>query len=510
MPCGAITRRELVRFAGSAALAMAIPARATALGADTTPGTLVIATAGAAGTLDPALATTAASYDLVMVVYERLVAYDDEGQPQPQLAESWETLDDLTHVFTLRAGVTFHNGQPLTADDVKWTFERIKDPATASSWARKFEPIDAIDSDGDRVVTFHLSSPYGPFMAALASPWGSIVPSTSEPLDLATTMVGTGAFMLEELSDEEAMLARAPAYWQPDLPILDQLTWRTIQMEADRLAGIRDGKLELATLADPASVEAARTSDSVLVLEQETTDIHLLGLNCAQAPFDDENVRQALSRAIDRQAIVDTVFASKGQVTGPIAPTMGDWAQPVHQLPYYSVDREEARALLEEAGKMDVAFTILVAESHRELAGMAEAIRDQLGEIGVSAGIESLDQAAFDTRVQEREFEAFVDVGTSGNDPDSALYPTCYTGGPLNVYQFSDEEVDKLLDDGRNTADHETRKAIYQNLEVALADASPAIFVGTRVAWFATLDTVGGFRPSASQSWDTLKETSDS
>jgi peptide/nickel transport system substrate-binding protein len=453
--------------------------------------------------------TATSSFELLSVVYERLVRFDDDGQPQPELAESWENPDELTYVFTLRAGVTFHDGKELTADDVKFTFDRIKDPATASSWATQFEPVDTIESDGAQTVTFNLKSPYGPFLATLSSAYSSIVPMTEAAIDFNTTMVGTNAFQLEEATaDVETILTKNGAYWQADQPVLDQLTYRILPDEATRLAAVRTGEISLTTLADPVSVDSATSSEGVVVIEQESTDYYLLGLNCARAPFDNVSVRQAMSKAIDRQAIVDAVFFGKGRVTGPIVPTLGDWAQPIEQLPNYKVDTDGATALLEEAGQADLTFKILVGQLFPEFINIALVIQDQLKDIGVTVELEQVEWGTFIDRWVARDFDAFVSYNGSGNDPDRALYPAFYTDASVNAFQFSSEDVDMLLDAGRTTGDREARLGTYQQVEVAIADAAPAIFISTRMAYFAERDNVAGFAPSASQTWDTLKVTS--
>ncbi len=506
-----INRRDLVKIAGASGVALAAgsPAVLGIHAQESTTNELIIGKSAEAVGYDPAIVTATSSIELLSVVYERLVSFDDEGAAQPELAESWDSPDELTYVFTLREGVSFHDGKALTADDVKFTFDRIKDPATASSWATQFDPVDTIESDGARTVTFKLKSPYGPFLATLSSAYSSILPMTEEPIDFNTTMVGTNAFQLEEVTaDVETILTKNDTYWQPDLPVLDQLTYRILPDEATRLAAVRTGEISLTTLADPVSVDSATSSEGVVVIEQETTDYYLLGLNCARAPFDNVAIRQAISQAIDRQAIVDAVFFGKGQVTGPLVPTLGEWAQPIEQLPNYKVDPDSATALLEEAGQGGLTFKILVGQLFPEFVNIALVIQDQLKEIGVTAELEQVEWGTFIDRWRARDFDAFVSFNGSGNDPDRALYPAFYTDGSVNAFQFSSEDVDMLLDAGRTTGDREARKGTYQQVEVALADAAPAIFISTRVAYFAERDNVVGFAPSSSQTWDTLKETS--
>jgi peptide/nickel transport system substrate-binding protein len=503
-------RRTLIKLAGGSSVAMlsgAGPVAVLAAQDAGTGGELVIGKGQEAVGFDPGVVTAASSFDLISIVYERLVEFDEAGEPQPMLAESWDIPDDLTYTFTLRQGVTFHNGQPLTAADVKHTFDRIKDEATASPRVAQFTSVDSIEATGDLTVTFHLNEPYGPFLATLSSGFSSIVPA-GDTIDLQSEMVGTGPVILESWKqDTETVLAAFADYRVAEEPKLATLRYRIMPEESARLAAIRTGEIQLTAIADPLTVESAQQSEGVQVLEQDTTDYYLLGLNCAEPPFDDPKVRQALSLAIDRQAIVDAVFFGRGQVSGPIVPTMGDWAQPVGQLPNYTVDRDQAKALLEEAGASDLTFKILVGSLYQEFESIALVIQDQLAEIGVTVELEPVEWGTFIDRWIARDFQSFVSYNSSGNDPDGALYSAFITDGGTNAFQFSDEQVDQLLEEGRATTDPDARKETYQQVETLLAEQVPAVFICTRVGFFALRDTVSGFQPTVAQTWSTLAET---
>lgn len=508
----ALDRRTLIKLAGGSSVAMLAGGAPALVLAQSTPaavasGELVIGKGQEAVGFDPGVVTAASSFDLIGVVYERLVEFDEAGEPQPMLAESWDIPDDQTYIFTLREGVTFHNGQPLTAADVKFTFDRIKDEATASPRVAQFTSIDAIEATDDRTVTFRLNAPYGPFLATLSSGFSSIVPA-DDSIDLQAEMVGTGPFMLESWQqDTETVLTAFADYRVAEEPKLATLRYRIMPEESARLAAIRTGEIQLTAIADPLTVESAQQSEGVAVLEQDTTDYYLLGLNCAEAPFDDPKVRQALSLAIDRQAIVDSVFFGRGQVSGPIVPTMGEWAQPVEDLPNYAVDRDQATALLEEAGAANLTFKIVVGSLYQEFENIALVIQDQLAEIGVTVELEPVEWGTFIDRWIARDFQSFVSYNSSGDDPDGALYSAFITDGGTNAFQFSDAEVDQLLEEGRATTDPDARREIYQQVETLLAEQVPAVFISTRVGFFALRDTVSGFAPTVAQTWSTLSTT---
>jgi peptide/nickel transport system substrate-binding protein len=439
-------------------------------------------------------------------VYENLLIFDDNGAPVGILAESWEQPDDTTYVFTLREGVTFHNGQPLTAEDVKFSYERIMDPEGGSAWTSQFEPVEQIEATDERTVTFTMREPFGPFLAILSSGYAAILPNLPDT-DFQTEMIGTGAFMMQEYTqDTETILAAYPDYWNTGEPKLAGIQYRILPDEPARVAAIRTGEILLTSLVDPISIDTVRADDSLTLIEQPTTDYYLLGLNCAVAPFDDVRVRQALSLAIDRQAVLDAVFFGAGQVSGPVVPTMGEWALPVNELPNYAVDRDAASALLEEAGASDLSFSITVGADRTEFVNIALVIQDQLSEIGVTVELDQVEWGTFIDKWLARDFQTFVSYNGSGNDPDRALYPALITDGSVNAFQFSDPQVDKLLRQGRTQTTQEERHATYNELQVLVAEQAPMIFIGTRVGYFVTTAAVQGFAPTASQTWLTLPE----
>jgi len=510
-----IDRRSLLRTLGGAG-AVTIVRPGLSLAQDASPaaagtGSLTIGKALEPVGLDPALVTAAASFELIAVVYDGLVRLDEAYQPQPGLAESWETPDDTTFVFHLRPGVTFHNGQPLTADDVKFSFERIVNPDTASPWASQFEPIQAIEVVDPQTVRFVLKQPYGPLLATLAATYAVIVPQAEVTArgDLQQTMIGTGPFMLKEMqADTQITLAANPTYWEAGMPKLAEVIYRILPDEAARLAAIRTGEVGLTPLTDTTSVGLADESDGVSVVTFETTDYYLLGINCQKAPYDNPQVRRALSLAVDRQALLDAVFFGQGSLTGSVVPTLGDWGADPATLPYFGPDPEQAKALLAEAGVgAGMTMTILTSPLYPEFNNIALVLQQQLEAVGIAVQLDQVEFGTFVERWRARDFETFVSFNGSGNDPDRALYPVFHTGGSVNAFQFSEPELDTLLEEGRTTLDAARRHEIYQEVQQRVADAAPALFFATRVASFAHRETVAGFAPTAVNVWETLKQT---
>lgn len=472
-------------------------------------GTLIIGKGREAVGLDPHKVTAASSFQIIAQVYNQLIDLNDDYSPAPELAESWENPDDTTFIFHLRQGVKFHNGREMVAEDVKYSFERILNPDTASPWTSQLASIDSIETPDDYTVIIRLSEPYGAFMSTIASTWAAIVPqeAVEEFGDLQKNMVGTGPFMLEEyVPDTRTVLKAFKDYWG-GAPLLDGITYLIIPDEASRLAALRTGEIHMTAIADPTAVGLAARSPGVEVVSQPTTDYYLWGFNTQREPLNDVRVRQALSLAIDRQAVLDAVMFGEGLVSGPIVPTLGEWSLPIDELPFYEPDIEKAKQLLAEAGYPDgFDLTITASPAYPQFISIALVIQQQLKTIGVNATLDQVEWGTFVKKWVDRDFDTFVSYNGSGNDPDRALYPALVTGGSVNAFQFSDPEVDELLQKGRTTVDRAERIKIYHQAEKVIAEKVPFIFLFTRTEYIGLRDNVHGFQLSPVDTYRSLKQ----
>ncbi|MEN8098029.1 MAG: ABC transporter substrate-binding protein [Chloroflexota bacterium] len=472
-------------------------------------GTLIIGKGREAAGLDPHLVTSASSFEIISQVYNQLINLSDDYTPIPELAESWENPDDLTFIFHLNPGVLFHNGREMVASDVVYSFERIKNPDTASPWATQLDKIESMEATDDYTVVFHLSEPYGAFMSTIASTWAAVVPQEEVEAngDLQSVMVGTGPFKLEEYVEETKTVLLAHTDYFEGAPMVDGITYMIIPDEAARIAALRTGEIHLTTLSDGTAAGLAARSEGVSVASQQTTDYYLLGINCAEAPFDDVRVRQALSLAIDRKAVIDSVFFGEGLVSGPIVPTLGEWAIPLDKLSYYEPDPEAAKALLADAGHPDgVAFTITASPRFPQFTSIALVLQNQLKAAGFEATLDQVEWGTFIRKWIDRDFQTFVSYNGSGNDPDRALYPALYTGGSVNAFQFSNEEIDSLLDSARTTVNFDERKAYYSDAVIKISEEAPMIFLNTRTQYVAYGDVVHAFDLSPVDAFRSLKQ----
>lgn len=324
-------------------------------------GTLIVGQDVGPVSLDPILTTAHPAAQIYEHLYSTLVQPDHEtGKIIPDLAESWEVPDPKTHIFKLRQGVKFHSGRALTAEDVKYSFERLLDPKNNAPIRAYVGPIDKIEVLGDYSIKFTHTEVYAPFLNAIADrrPIAIVDRETVEKNDgkLSAVSNGTGPFKLVEyVPDSKVVMERHTPYHEKDLPILDRIEFRIIPDEQSRIAAIRSGEVHLTTLKDPRTAKLVAADPNIVLhkigsLLREGTPV-----NMQREPLGDVRVRQAISYALNRQEMVDTVLSGEGAVSGVFPPLEKEWALPMttENFPTWFHDLEKSRALLKEAGKAD-------------------------------------------------------------------------------------------------------------------------------------------------------------
>ncbi len=234
-------------------------------------GTLVVAVAADPDGLDPHKTVAAATFQITRNIYDTLVQTDEKGRIVPDLALSWApSADGLTWTFTLRQGVRFHNGRTMTAADVKYSFERLLAPETASPRAKDFAVIKSIAAPDDKTVVFELKSPSAAFLSNLAYGWAAIVPQEAAAT-LRDHPVGTGPFQFVEwVKDSHVALKRFDGYFLPGVPYLDAATFRVITDPAARMAALRAGEVDVIPELPAQDVAAVRQDPDLNIIEVST------------------------------------------------------------------------------------------------------------------------------------------------------------------------------------------------------------------------------------------------
>jgi peptide/nickel transport system substrate-binding protein len=435
---------------------------------------------------DPAIVTYSTSFFIAQQMFDSLAEIQPDGEITPALAESWEISDDeLTYVFTLRQGVMFHDGTEMTADDVKFTIDRIRDPATASPRARLYSAVESVEVTGDYEVTFTLSEPFAPLLAALADISSGIVSDEAVEAagaDFFANPVGTGAFKFDNWVEGQSVeLVRNDDYWMEGRPYLDGMTF-TFNSDANaRASAVRAGDVDFLYDASADLVPVFEGDEAVEVYspEGQMSWLYLL-LNIQREPFDDVRVRQAIYWALDRQELSDLPGKSKPLNAGFLPASHWGGTDEV----IYTQDYDRAQELLTEAGVGEgFAFTInsLVGWGFQNCT--AQTIQAQLQPLNIDVTVDIMENGlmAAERDQEDMSSDAAMDamvIGFSGTiDPDERFQQTFLAGGGTNYVDFTDEEIEALAVEARQTSDREERGELYRQAQMRLAEVGPFAFL---------------------------------
>jgi peptide/nickel transport system substrate-binding protein len=463
--------------------------------------------------LDPNLVTAFASHRTLENVYDGLLRYDTEMNLVPDLAKDYETPDPYTVIFTLRDNVYFHNGEKMTVEDVLFTFDRIRDPDFGSPAASYYENVTSIEAIGDNKVEFKLSTPMvNTLLHNFAGVNSSIVSKefVESGANMQVETNGTGPFEITAyVSGDHITLTKNDKYFIEGLPRLDEIVFVIIPEEVSRVSALRNGDVDLATINEPLSLDML-SKDRFTVYRQPVLSYYLLGINNESGPLSDPRVRRALSYAVDREQIIKAVSFGEGSVTGIMNPTVKAWAIPPSEFPEYEYDPHKATMLLEEAGYPDGFEFSITTASRYNFDKIAQVIQAQLSIIGVKVKIDLVEWGIFINKWINIDFESFISLNSGSVSPDLQLYRTFHTEGSTNKFNFSNEKVDELLEEGRRVTDYEERKDIYNELQQILVDQSPILFLYSPNILFASSNAVTGFETMSNESLISLRFTEKS
>ncbi len=465
---------------------------------------------------DPHTISAIAATRVFNQVYESLISFNPDMTFQGVLAESWETPDDTTYIFHLRKGVKFHNGREMTAEDVEYSFNRILgktdagDIGALGSSASYYGGIDTIEVVDPATIKFTLKAPNAAFMSSLTSSYGAIVPKevveqNNGSLASIETMCGTGPFVYKDsVVDNYITLEKNADYWEAGSPKLDGITYYLMADESTRLAALRTGDINLCSLS-ALNLSEVQNDSSVKVLSYQSNNYTYLGFNLSSKKLQDKNVRQAMSLAVDRDAIIDYVYNGEATVSTFVAPAMGHWVWDApKESPLYKKNIDEAKKLMEAAGYSDSnRMTLTVA------AGLLDSIRDtvvipqqQLKEIYIDIEISNLESGEYvdiwgkmDT--PEAGFDAMCGQNGSGTDPNRAVSFFFSSTGNANVWGYKNDKVDELCAQGVATTDESQRETYYLEAQQIVIDECPNLFFASPMEYFFVSAGLEGFAPYA-------------
>ncbi|TKJ23403.1 ABC transporter substrate-binding protein [Blastococcus sp. CCUG 61487] len=431
--------------------------------------TLVAAVSAQPDQLDPHVTTAYASFQVLENVYDTLVAPSAEDLTmEASLAESWETSDDqLTWTFTLRDDVTFHDGSEFDSADVVYSYNRIIDEELSNSF--RFQNVESVEADGPQTVVITLSQPTPNLLERIGSFKGmAILPEgAAEDLDLQTEANGTGPFRLEGSDASRTTLTAFEDYWGGE-PSIGGVEFRYITEPAAALTALQNGEVQWTDNVPPQRIEALADDDSVALQTTPSVDYWYMSMNYDRPPFDNRDVRRAISFAIDREAVAEAAWFGAAEPNQTAIPEDSFF---YYDYEPFERDVDQARQLLEQAGvATPLTMGLMVTDEYPETVTAAQVIASQLEEIGVQVEIETLDFAAWLDRQGEGDFDAFY-LGWLGNLDPAAYYQEQHqTDGPNNYQGYSNPQVDELLVQGSTETDDEARKEIYDQAAQLIVD----------------------------------------
>ena len=493
----------------SAATPTNAPAAAPKTATTTASGTeLVIGKDQEAPGLDPAKNPAQAATRVFDLMYSRLTRLDANMRPQPDLAQTWDiSPDGKTYTFHLRQGVKFHNGRELTSADVKYTYERIINPDTASIAKSFFDPIDHIDAPDPSTVRIVLKEPNTPFLVNTAATWAGIVAREvvdANGGDLNKVDAGSGPFMLQEWTpDTRTVLVRNPNYYLPGQPAVDKITFLIMPDENARIAALRTGNVQF-TVLSAAGFDTLKNDSSVKAVEGPTLSYAYLGMNVNKPPFDKPEVRQAISYAVDRNEIINSVFRGHARPTGPVPSAMADWAIDVSQIDTYTPNLDKARQLMADAGVSNVKTTMQAMSTLSYQVDAAQVIRSQLLKIGIDAEVQPLEVGVYVDNWKKKNMDLMVGGNGSGTNPDRAVCFFFCTDGSANVWNYTNPQVDSDGAEGRTATDQAAAKAVYTDAQKQIINDAPNLFLANQNQFLAYSPKLQNFTVMPDESWPGL------
>lgn len=479
------------------------------------PVTLVIAQGGDPGALNPAVTTSGNTHPVTDQMFNGLVGLDEQLNPIPELAERWQIEDGgRTYRFTLRQGVKWHDGTPFTAADVEFTFENALLKYHSRTRAALEGLLIAVETPDDRTVVFRLKRPYSPLLQRLDVVEASIIPrhqyAGQDLLSGEATRrpIGTGPFRFVSYAPgTSVVLERNADYFRKGLPGVDRLVFRIFPNPSMSVAALENGEVDYLGGVPGADAERLRRTPGIAVVTGSggsggsiCQDVVIP--NTTRKPFNDVRVRRAFAHALDRAFIVERIYFGQGApATGPISRLLS-WAY-TPETRQYPHDVESARRLLSEAGwqpgKGGERFVVTFTHAGNQQR-LGQAMRQQLGRVGITLNLQTLDfNAAVERVFVKKDFDLGFASFCNGADPDIGVRRV-YVSSNIGPFPFSNgagyrnARVDELFDLGSAPADREARRPYYVEMQQIVADEVPYFWLIDSEGFRAHRTAFTGFR----------------
>ncbi|WP_432537300.1 ABC transporter substrate-binding protein [Kineococcus arenarius] len=431
-------------------------------------GAFVAAISAQPDQFDPHKTTAYASFQVLENVYDTLVVPSADGESmEPSLAEDWTTSDDgLTWTFTLRDGVTFHDGSTFDADDVVFSYKRIIDQQLSNAY--RFATVTDVRAQDPRTVVITVSEPTPALLAQIGGFKGmAILPSGVDEASLTTQAVGTGPFRLDSTSASEVSLSRFDDYWG-EASALDGMTFQFITEPAAAMTALTSGQVQWTDNVPTQDVSDLAQDEQVELGQVASVDYWYLAMNHAKAPFDNRDVRRAIATAVDRSAVTEAARFEAARPNQTAIPEDSFW---YYDYAPFTTDVDEAKRLLEGAGvTTPITMGLMVTSEYPETVTAAQVLASQLEPLGIQVEIQTEDFATWLDRQGRGDFDAFM-LGWLGNiDPFDYYDGQHRTGGSNNYQGYSSPVTDDLLNRAAVATDRDERKDLYDQAAKQIVD----------------------------------------
>lgn len=432
-------------------------------------------------TLDPAQVNLGiVAGELLSNLFSGLVQFDQELGIIPDLAEDWEVTEDgLQYTFNLRSGLTFHNDDPLTANDFIYTYERTIDPDFASPQANKLALITDITAPDDTTLVIKQSAPYAPFLATACSrgPGRALAPVPQRAVEemgdeqFGQAPVGCGPFMIVPETVETGGGFEMVAFenWYAGRPLLDKVTVQLVAEPSTLVSALEAGDVDMVDIVPLIGYEQISSVEDITMVEAAGTNWYGLTMNYNRPPWDNLDARMAVVKAIDFDDLNKKAFFGRAiRSIGPLAPAFGWVYVPADEVDSpQTFNLDEAKQLAQKAGLEGVQPQLIGTPADQRVT---ETIRSQLSEIGLDVQVDQMQTNAYVERRTAGDFDMTMLGSVVDADPDDGVWNYFHSTGPSNPEGYNNPEADRLVDAQRETADEAERTRLLQELQTLVAN----------------------------------------
>ncbi len=432
--------------------------------------------------------------EIGLAIYDPLAAFDENGAPQPYLAESLTPSADFTvWTITARPGIRFHNGEALDGEAMRIFFEALRaDPLVGIAF--KNVAAVAVDPSNPLAVTITMKEPWASFPVFMTGQGGMVTaPAMANDPDSSRHPIGTGPFVFQEWVPDKALKAtRNPDYWRKDangvqLPYLDAVEFRPLPDATTRSAALRSGDVQMIHTTNPTEIEAldadARAGKVQIVFDRGEREENFFMLNTSKPPLDDIRVRQALAYATNREAFNQVIFDGKGEIADGIFSQGSPWRG--EGAPYPAYDPAKAQELVAEYEAENGPIRFSLVNSGTDSRGI-DLAKEQWAAVGIDVDVSLMEQGQFIANAALGDFQAHDWRQFGALDPDyDYIWWTSENAGDgiaLNFARNKDPRIDEALKRGRSTTDLAVRKQAYADVQRYINEDLPYIWT-VRSQW---------------------------